>query len=204
MPSRAIIPSIPAAAEAEPKPVDQPIPAPAPVTEPVQPPARRFGRKRDSISTAPPMPEPRSYGLLATVLVLAMLSLVVAGRETVVLHWPAAAKGFALMGLPVNLHGLEVRDVSTRIVQEPTQRVLTIDGQIRNLREGSQALPELLLSLRDKHGREIYAWKAPPPKSGIARGETIQFRARLASPPDGADVVRVQFAEPATTRTASR
>jgi hypothetical protein len=133
-----------------------------------------------------------------------MISLLIAGRETVVQQWPPAAQAFALLRLPVNLHGLELHDMRTRIMQEPTQRVLTIDGQIRNLRDGSQPLPDLLLSLRDKHGREVYAWKAPPPKSGIARGETIQFRARLASPPDGADVVRVQFAEPAATRTASR
>lgn len=178
---------------------EQPIAEP----EPKQP-ERKFGRKR-VIPVAPQeMPEPRSYGLLSTVAALLVLTLLLAGRETVVRIWPPAAQSFAALGLPVNLHGLDIRDVRTRILQEPTQKVLTIDGQIRNLRDGSQALPELLLSLRDAQGREVYAWKAPPPKSGLARGETIQFRARLAAPPEGANLVRVQFADPAPKRMAAR
>mgnify|MGYP006271998379 CR=1 FL=1 len=179
---------------------------PISVSEPQGPQSKelRFGRRRLPIPSAQPLPEPRSYGLLSSVAILAIIALLLGGRETVVRYWAPAAHAFAALGLPVNLHGLEIRDVRTRIVQEPTQKVLTIDGQIRNLRDGSQALPELLLSLRDQQGREVYAWKAPTPKSGLTRGEAIQFRARLAAPPDGANIVRVQFAEPTTTRMAAR
>ena len=204
---RAILPAMPAPAETEAK-IDTPVPVDQTTgVAPAEPPNgqnRSFGRRRIVAPAPPPLPQQRSYGLITTVAALMIVTLLLAGRETVVRVWPPSAKSFAAIGLPVNLQGLELRDVRTRIVQEPTQKVLTIDGQIRNLRETSQTLPELLLSLRDANGREVYAWKAPPPKSGIARGETIQFRARLASPPEGADVVRVQFAEPAATRTASR
>lgn len=203
---RAPLPAAPAALEAEQKKIPVP-PAEAPAvaaTQETKPSERHFGRKRVTSMQPQALPQPSSYGLLASVALLLLLSVTLAARESVVRTWPPSARAFAALGLPVNLHGLEIRDVRTRIVQEPTQKVLTIDGQIKNLRDASQTLPELLLSLRDASGREVYAWKAPPPKSGLARGETIQFRARLAAPPEGANLVRVEFADPAQTRIATR
>jgi hypothetical protein len=199
--ARKALPSPPKAEEPALPPIsDQAIPSPA---EPA-PQAAHFSRKKPPPQAAPRQPQRRSHAALAAAGLVAIVTLMLAGRETIVRQWPPAAQAFAVLGLPVNLNGLDIRDMRTRIVQEPTQRVLTIDGQIRNLRDHSQALPELLLSLRDSAGREVYAWKAPPPKSGLTRGETIQFRARLASPPEGAQSVRVQFAEPAATRLATR
>jgi hypothetical protein len=201
-------PSDPLPPQAEPEPaaatsaaIGQSLPATA---EEPSPKPKNFGRKRHTAPQPQTVPQPRSYILVWSLAVMSIVTILIAGRETVVRSWPPSAQAFAAVGLPVNLQGLEIRDVRTRIVQEPTQKVLTIDGEIRNLREGSQTLPELLLSLRDAQGREVYAWKAPPPKSGLARGETIQFRARLAAPPDGANLVRVQFAEPAARRIATR
>ena len=139
---------------------------------------------------------PRSFPRQAAAcaaLVLAMVS--VFNREAIVRAAPPLAGAFAAIGLPVNLLGLQWRDVKTRVVMEPTQRVLAVEGEIRNLRDHTQSLPNIQLSLRDDDGRELYNWTAPAPKSDIDRGETIQFRARLASPPAGVKAVRVVFAE---------
>ena len=56
------------------------------------------------------------------------------------------------------------------------------------------------ISLRDSNGREVYAWKTPAPKADLGGGESIPFRARLASPPGAATAVRVVFAEAKTDR----
>lgn len=124
-------------------------------------------------------------------------------RDAIVRAAPPLAGAYAAIGLPVNLKGLEWRDVKTRVVVEASQKVLAVEGEIKNLRDHSQSLPDIELSLRDEGGREVYAWKAPAPKAGLAQGETIQFRARLASPPEGAKAVRVNFAD-AETLTAAR
>ena len=126
-------------------------------------------------------------------LALALVS--VMKRDVVVRVAPPLAGAFAAIGLPVNLLGLQWREVKTRVVMEPTQRVLAVEGEIKNLRDHTQALPEIQLSLRDDDGREVYTWTQPAPKADIDRGETIQFQARLASPPAGAKAVRVYFAD---------
>jgi hypothetical protein len=75
-----------------------------------------------------------------------------------------------------------------------------MQNEIRNLRSQSQSLPDIQLSLRDSSGREVYAWKTPAPKADLGGGETIAFRARLASPPGAATAVRVVFAEAKTDK----
>jgi len=106
----------------------------------------------------------------------------------------------AALGLPVNVQGLEWREVRTRLVTEASQKVLAVEGEIRNLRSQSQSLPDIQLSLRDNSGREVYVWKTPAPKADLGGGETIAFRAPLASPPGSATAVRVVFAEAKTDK----
>ena len=152
------------------------------------------GAAARSIRTAPK--ERRSWPVkLAACAAMALALLSVMKREAVVRAAPPLAGVYAAIGLPVNLKGLEWRDVKTRVVGEAAQKVLAVEGEIRNIRDHSQPLPDIELSLRDDTGREVYVWKTPAPKADLAQGETIQFRARLASPPEGAKVVRVNFTE---------
>jgi len=128
---------------------------------------------------------------VALTLILASLS----KRELVVSIAPPLAGAYAAIGLPVNLQGLEWRDVKTRVVMEASQKVLAVEGEIRNLRDHTRSLPDIKLSLRDSAGQEVYAWTTAAPRADIEGGETIQFLARLAAPPAGAKAVRVLVAE---------
>jgi hypothetical protein len=108
--------------------------------------------------------------------------------------------------LPVNLAGLELRDLHSRIVLDGSRKVLTIEGEIVNLRRQANRVPPVALTVRGENGLDRYAWTTQAPKSRLQPGEKIAFRARLASPPeDGADVL-VRFAKldeapaPATKR----
>jgi len=126
---------------------------------------------------------------------MALLLLGLGKREEIVRFVPPLAGAYAAIGLPVNVQGLEWREVRTSLVTEASQKVLAVEGEIRNLRGQSQTLPDIHLSLRDASGREVYAWKTPAPRADLGGGETIPFRARLASPPGAASAVRVVFAE---------
>ena len=131
---------------------------------------------------------------------MALLLLGLGKREEIVRFVPPLAGAYAAIGLPVNVQGLEWREVRTRLVTEASQKVLAVEGEIRNLRSQSQSLPDIQLSLRDNSGREVYVWKTPAPKADLGGGETIAFRARLASPPGSATAVRVVFAEAKTDK----
>lgn len=124
-----------------------------------------------------------------------LLMFAVMKRDVIVRAAPPLAGAYAAIGLPVNLLGLQWRDVKTRVMVESSQRVLAVKGEIKNLREQSQNVPDIQISLRDDDGREVYRWTTPAPKSNLGQNETIQFRARLASPPESAKALRVHFAE---------
>ncbi len=169
-------------------------PGPLVVKSPRPRPSARAARQRYGRAHA----LPRAWqGMAVGVGAIALLILGVAKRESIVRLAPPLAGVYAMIGLPVNVQGLEWREVRTRLVTEASQKVLAVEGEIRNLRGRSQALPDIQLSLRDSGGREIYAWKAPAPQADLGGGQTIAFRARLASPPGAATAVRVVFADAA-------
>ncbi|ATQ66795.1 MULTISPECIES: hypothetical protein [Methylosinus] len=115
-------------------------------------------------------------------------------RERVVRLAPGAAGLYSAAGLKVNVFGLDLRSVTSKIAEEGSRKVLTVEGEIVNLRQQANRVPKVALAVRGADGRERYVWTETPPKARLAAGETLAFRARLASPPaDGADVM-VRFA----------
>lgn len=118
----------------------------------------------------------------------------VARRDLVVRALPASAGAFAAVGLPVNLRGLEFRHVQSRIIEDGEARVLAVEGEVANPRPVAGKTPDMLISVRAGDGRVVYSWTAPAPKKDIASGETVYFRARLASPPPEGKDIMVQFA----------
>jgi len=115
-------------------------------------------------------------------------------REKIVRIAPHAAAPYAVVGLPVNIDGLALSDVRSRIEMEGTRKALVVEGEIVNLRRDANLLPPLAIFVRGADGQDKYAWTTRAPKSRLEGGERIAFRARLASPPeDGAEVL-VRFA----------
>jgi hypothetical protein len=118
----------------------------------------------------------------------------IATREPIVSLVPNLAPLYASVGLPVKLHGLNIRGIKSILVEDGVSRVLSVEAEITNLRPSQAAIPELHVALRAHDGREIYTWTAPPPKAKLAAGESVVFRARLASPPEAAKEVSIRFA----------
>ncbi|HEY8262354.1 MAG TPA: hypothetical protein VIG55_14165 [Methylosinus sp.] len=115
-------------------------------------------------------------------------------RERIVRLAPGAASLYSAAGLKVNLSGLDLRGVTSKIAADGDRKVLTVEGEIVNLRQEANRVPKVALAVRGPDGRDRYVWTETPPKTKLAAGETMAFRARLASPPaDGTDVM-VRFA----------
>ncbi|MEH0070756.1 hypothetical protein V6L77_11230 [Pannonibacter sp. Pt2-lr] len=110
-------------------------------------------------------------------------ALIFTNRQFVVKHVPDLASLFDMMGLPVNLRGLEFRDLRTfREVDEGTI-VLVVEGTIQSVSEQPAAVPAVRLSLRSEDQQEIYAWTLEPRAVALEPGADTRFRTRLTDPP---------------------
>lgn len=153
---------------------------------------------RPARPAARPLPARRGdrWPLLATILAIVLgASALIAMRERIVRILPPAASVYGAIGLPVNLAGLELRGVRSQIVMDGARKVLTVEGEIVNIRREANRVPPVSLAIRGENGLDRYRWMAAAAKAKLEPGEKIAFRARLASPPeDGADVL-VRFAK---------
>ena len=119
----------------------------------------------------------------------------IAARERIVARFPAANKAYAALGMPVNLRGLAFRSVKPTLSEEGQQRILGVEGRIANVRNRTADVPDLRIAVLSDSGAEIYNWTAKSPKPKLEPGEEIAFRARLNAAPEGAQQVKVRFAD---------
>ena len=149
-------------------------------------------RLRMSDGTSKPK-RPLPLALAASLVLLMGLGGSVLYRQSVVAAMPQTARLFSALGLPVNLRGIEIRNVTSRVGVEQGVQQLVVEGEIVNLLASENKLSRLRFGVRSESGQEIYSWKAPADKPALSPGETIKFRKRLASPPDGSVDVQVRF-----------
>lgn len=141
---------------------------------------------------------PRARGNAAPLLVVAamaaVLALGVGMRKSVVAAVPETAGVFAALGLPVNLRGLDLRDVKSGVFTESSVELLVVQGEIANLTGKPKDIPPLLFTVRDAKGMHIYSWSASADIGRLEPGGKATFRRRLASPPVEGVEVLVRFA----------
>ena len=128
---------------------------------------------------------------------LCVLMLTIGQRERIVRHLPQVGRAYAAVGLPVNLRGLEFRDIKSTILTDNGQRLLAVEGVIAQVGRQDEKVPDVRVAVRDPSGRELYSWTTPAPRARLNRGETALFRARLMAPPVTGAEIKVQFADAA-------
>jgi predicted Zn finger-like uncharacterized protein len=146
----------------------------------------------------PPRPAPRKssrkgLGVAALAAAAALVVLAIAARATVVRAIPDLAGLYAAIGLPVNLRGLEFRDVRTTSETQDGIAVLVIEGEVANIAKHAVEVPRVRLAVLGTGGQELYSWTALLPRSTLSEDEKVSFRSRLASPPPEGREVLVRF-----------
>jgi predicted Zn finger-like uncharacterized protein len=114
-------------------------------------------------------------------------------RERVVQFLPQAAKIYAAVGLQVNLRGIEIKGVSSRIIDDNGISVLVVDGDLFNVTGKKLDVPRLRFAVRGQDGQEVYVWSAQADRGSLQPGEVLNFRRRLAAPPNEGKDVSVRF-----------
>jgi predicted Zn finger-like uncharacterized protein len=114
-------------------------------------------------------------------------------RERIVRVLPQSAAVFVLAGAPVNLRGIDIRDVKSRMAEDNGVNVLVVDGNLVSLAKDKVNVPRLRLAVLSETGQEIYVWSAQADRATLQPGETLNFRRRLAAPPVDGRSVSVRF-----------
>ena len=140
-----------------------------------------------------------SPALAAGLVVLAAIPLACLARVQVVQAVPQAAGLFARIGLPVNLRGIEIRDVAALHNQAGGERPaeLVVEGDLVGIARDGMPVPPISVLVRDAAARVVKTYTIAPPRSRLAQGETVRFAARFADPPEQGRGIDVRFADAA-------
>ncbi|MCJ2013711.1 MJ0042-type zinc finger domain-containing protein [Methylobacterium sp. J-076] len=142
---------------------------------------------------------PLSPAALVVLALLAALPVACLARNAVVRMVPQTASAFATVGLPVNLRGLEIRDVVA--VQHPAvedrSAELVVEGDLVGVGRADMPVPALRIEISDAAGKLLRAFPAPAPRAILGTGESARFRARLTDPPAEGRAVVLRFADAA-------
>ena len=128
----------------------------------------------------------------------------IAYRARIAAIAPAAAPLFAAIGLPAVPPSLTLGTVETALADEGANKVLTLEGTIRNPGGTEAAVPNLRIVVRDDAEQSLYSWTTPAPRARLAPGEAMDFRSRLVSPPPAGHDIVVSFAGQAEAAAPAR
>ena len=159
-----------------------------------RPPVRGNNRK--------PIRIPRFVAMTMGLMAIAVVGLV--ARESVVRFVPDLAGIYSSIGLPVNLRGLEFREVKTTREMQDGIPVLVIEGEVVNVVRHAVEVPRVRLAVLGPNGQELYSWTALLQRSILADSEKVSFRSRLASPPPEGREVLVRFLTRADLTVSAR
>ena len=137
---------------------------------------------------------------------LAALPLLCLARVSVVRTVPQTAALFARIGLPVNLRGLEIRDLVafSNPAEDGRPAELVVEGDLVGVARSDVPIAPLSAEIRDAGGRVIRTFPVNAPRSVLGNAETARFRGTLPSPPATGRSVVLHFAGAEPPRNEAR
>ena len=115
-------------------------------------------------------------------------------RQSIVRLWPESSRLYGAIGWPVNITGIDIRNVGLREEILGGVPVLSVTGKLVNVSTRDQAIPPLRVVLLDDSRRELYRWTFDPGVQSLPPGTERDFGTTLSSPPPDARAVHVSFA----------
>jgi predicted Zn finger-like uncharacterized protein len=153
-----------------------------------------FARQRSIASRLPLARFRRAARVGSLVALVTLLAGGYQGRYPLVQAFPQLAWLYALIGLDVNVVGLEFHGVRTLQSLQQGIAVLEVDGTIASVSSHPVAVPQVVVSLLDKNGTSLYEWSMVPKAAVLAPGESVALETHLSGPPAGATQVKLVFA----------
>jgi predicted Zn finger-like uncharacterized protein len=147
-----------------------------------------------------------SPSLAVGLTLLAALPLVCLARTSVVRVVPQSAALFARVGLPVNVRGIEIRDVVafSNPAEDGRPAELVIEGDLVGVARTDVPVSALSVEIRDAAGRALRTFPIASPRAVLGAAETARFRGSLTSPPAAGRAVVLRFADAQPSRDEPR
>jgi len=157
--------------------------ATVPHVRPVAPPARARNGASASL-----------FGWLVAVLVMLVVASAVIGRDEIVAKFPATARLYQDLNLPVTPElGLKFEDVTSARLEEGGIAVLVVEGAIVNPTPHHRSVPPVRVTLLDGGGRQIQEELFRAKELQLEPGARTSFSGRVVSPADSARNFSVTF-----------
>lgn len=131
--------------------------------------------------------------ILSSVALVALIASGLTFRTGIVRFAPSLAPVYAAIGLPVNVVGLDFRDVKTLRTLVDGSEKLIISATIYSVDAQPVPVPPVVVTLLDGTGAPIYQWSVAPQVRIVAPGESYEFETRLPAPPKTATGIRLTF-----------
>ncbi len=130
----------------------------------------------------------------ATCILLSLGFVMTQNRVAIVKKWPKSASLFAALGAPVNLYGLEIKNVSLSVGQDEQGPRLIIKASIINVSNNAKTVPYLRVSLLDGN-KNVLSWLVDPKVTFLEKGAKIEFEGLKRNPPMGDYRAQISFSE---------
>ncbi|MGZ3404480.1 MAG: DUF3426 domain-containing protein [Phenylobacterium sp.] len=193
------------------RPDGAPAPAPPPPKPAPPPPAATPAPPPPALDEIvfepPPGPEPRKAAARpaasreangkvlvwggSAVVIIALIAGLIVFRAQVVQVLPASQKAYAGLGLPVS--ALAIEKVHAEPAFEGGRPVLSVTGQLHNLRDEPATAPALRISLLDRFGKAVATKVARPIDAAVPAHATRYFAITLVDPPAALHDLQVTF-----------
>jgi predicted Zn finger-like uncharacterized protein len=168
-------------------------PAPAPVrAEPTPPPPPLieppYGAHEES-SFLRPRRNPAKYWTIAAIVFAALMTAAV-----VAIQYFGLPQIGQRIGIPVQAgEALDIRGTAQRRRLESGNEMLEVSGEITNLTESVQRVPQIRAELRDGQGQVVYSWSIAPPVREIQPRGRVPINSAEIDVPQGGRVLRLSF-----------
>lgn len=130
---------------------------------------------------------------------ISLLAFVLVGgfyfRDQVVRTFPELAGIYAVVGVKINVVGLDFRDIQTLQTLENGSDVMIVSAHIQNISKHRVEVPAVVITILDEEGTSLYTWSVTPVARAIGPRETIEFETKLNAAPRGAETVQLTFAD---------
>jgi predicted Zn finger-like uncharacterized protein len=121
-------------------------------------------------------------------------------RAQVVQLLPATQAAYAGLGMPVS--SLEIEKVHGEPAFQGGRPVLSVTGQVRNLRDAAASSPPLRVSLLDRFGKAVAVKVAQPIDTAVPARAVRYFAISIVDPPASVHDLEVSFEHGAKGATA--
>lgn len=136
----------------------------------------------------------RRWGAFIAVVVVLVAGLLL-GRETVVGAWPATARLYETIGLPVAPPGagLQIQNVESRQRIEDGVPVLVVTGQIVNVSDRDRPVPPVVVVALGSDQQALERWIVPVSQDRLMPGEVAVFEWTIRERADAITEIAITF-----------